>query len=79
MARSPRSDVIPRAIPVGHPRLVRLNTACEYADMSRSTMYRLIGGGDIIAYKMRANTFVDLDSVDKWMRALPRMMPVAKG
>lgn len=49
-------------------RLASVTHLMAYADISRSTAYRLVASGDIKAYKSGRILRVDLDSVDAWLK-----------
>jgi excisionase family DNA binding protein len=59
--------------PAGGRRLVEIKEACRYARMGRTRMFLLIRDGKIDAYKDGRRTLVDLNSVDQYQNALPRV------
>ena len=54
-------------------RLVSFNEGLTYIGCGRNLAYKLIGDGQIIAVKMGSRTMIDLDSVDAYHAALPRV------
>jgi excisionase family DNA binding protein len=58
---------------VNPQRLVSVKEALRYGKWSRTKLYRLINAGAIVAVKDVAQTLIDLDSVDEYKKALPRL------
>jgi len=56
-------------------RMVPVKEACRYGRWSPVTLYKLIGEGKIDAYKDGGRTLIDLDSVDRYKRSLPKLGP----
>jgi excisionase family DNA binding protein len=54
-------------------RLEPLKKACEYGHFSRSFAYHLIRRHKIAAHKLGRRTLIDLNSVDHYLRTLPRI------
>jgi excisionase family DNA binding protein len=54
-------------------RLAPVNQALTYIGCGRTLAYKLIGDGEIVAVKMGSRTMIDLDSVDAYHAALPRV------
>jgi excisionase family DNA binding protein len=54
-------------------RLASVNQAMVYVGCGRTRLYELINCGAIIAVRLGGRTRVDLDSVDKYHRNLPRI------
>lgn len=47
--------------------------ACARAGIGRTTVYRLIGEGRIVALKVGRRTLVDLASLDRFLESAPRL------
>jgi excisionase family DNA binding protein len=63
-----------KAAETDRPRYARIREACEYSNISRTTLYELIHAGKIEAKKGgRHTTWVDLDSVDRYFADLPKL------
>lgn len=55
---------------VDRDRLVSVVEACSLGGISRATIYRLIKGRRIKAYRNNARTLIDIDSVRAWKNEL---------
>lgn len=78
MTASSHDDAVHPAPPEPNPeRMVPLKEACRYAHWSRDTAYKLIHEGKIDAYKDGRRTFIDLDTVDRYKRTLPKIAATA--
>ena len=60
--------------PPGEPRLAEFKTACVYGKFGATKLYELIKTGKVEAYKDGAKTLVDLNTVDRHHRSLPRLI-----
>lgn len=63
---------IKTSLPENRHRRVKILEACDYARMGQTRLRHLINAGEIIAYKQGRTTLVDLDSIDRYHRRLPR-------
>jgi hypothetical protein len=54
-------------------RLVPIREALPYIGCGLTICYELINSGQIIGVKLGGRTMVDLDSVDAYHKALPRI------
>jgi hypothetical protein len=54
-------------------RLEPLMKACGYGHFGRTFAYELIKQGKIAAHKRGNRTMVDLNSIDRYLRSLPRV------
>ena len=65
-----------KRVPVGDTprRLERFKAACSYARCGSTKLYELIEAGQVIAFKNGRLTLVDLDSIDRHHRSLPRLI-----
>jgi excisionase family DNA binding protein len=51
-----------------HPRIVRLNDACQYLALSRATIYRLIESGQLHPVKLGASAVgFELTEIDAFI------------
>jgi len=55
------------------PRLSSVREACDYGGFGKTSAYALIHEGRIKAVKLRRRTFVDLDTVDRYLASLPKL------
>lgn len=55
-------------------RLAHLKDALVYGRISKSKFYRLIEAGELEAFKDGKLTFVDLNSIDRYHAALPKLV-----
>ena len=60
--------------PPGQRRLAEFKVACAYAKVGVTKAYQLLAAGKIVAYKDGRKTLVDLDSIDRYHRSLPRLI-----
>jgi hypothetical protein len=60
--------------PPGEPRMAEFKAACAYAKVGATKMYGLIKDGKVEAYKDGAKTLIDLNTVDRHHRSLPRLI-----
>lgn len=60
--------------PAGEPRLAEFKSACVYGRFGITKAYELIAADKIVAYKDGRKTLIDLDSVDRYHRSLPRLI-----
>ena len=60
--------------PPGQARLAEVKAACVYGKVGATKLYELIKAGKIEAYKDGRKTLVDLNSVDRHHRSLPRLI-----
>ena len=68
------SSAEPEATGKAHPRrLMRITTASQSADVSRSTIYRAISAGELEAVKLGTATAITVASFDRWIAGLPRV------
>ena len=69
-----QSSAEPEMPSKAHPRrLMRITTASESADVSRSTIYRAINAGDLEAVKLGTATAIPAESFERWIAGLPRV------
>jgi excisionase family DNA binding protein len=74
-----RAEPVAEAEPIPHPqspeleRYLSLESACKYGDFGRSYAYRLIDTGKITARKLGKRVMVERASIDRYLRALPKM------
>ena len=54
-------------------RMVSVKDALRYGRWSKVTLYKLVRNGKIDAYKDGRWSRIDLDSVDRYKRALPKV------
>jgi len=54
-------------------RLISIDKACDYTDLSRRKLYDLIKSGKIVAKKVGTRTLIEKSSIDKFLDALPRL------
>ncbi len=54
-------------------RLAEFKDGCRYGKFGKTKAYELIACDSIKAYKMGGKTMIDLDSVDEFHAALPRI------
>ncbi len=62
----------PDAAPAYPRRLLRITTASQSADVSRSTIYRAINAGDLDVVKLGTATAITAASFERWIAGLPR-------
>ena len=68
------SSAEPEVTGKAHPRrLMRITTASQSADVSRSTIYRAVNAGELEAVKLGAATAITVASFDRWIAGLPRI------
>jgi len=60
--------------PPGERRLAEFKVACAYGRFGVTKAYELIAAQQIDAYKAGRKTLIDLDSVDRYHRSLPRLI-----
>lgn len=53
-------------------RLLRVQTAADAADVSRSTIYRAINAGSLDLVKIGTAAAITADSFERWIARLPR-------
>jgi excisionase family DNA binding protein len=56
-------------------RLVTIKEACAYARMGKSRLHELIRDGKIDGRKDGYTTLIDLNSIDDYQAALPKIGP----
>jgi hypothetical protein len=59
-------------------RYARIREACQYGRFGLTKCYDLINAGKIDAYKDEGRTLVDLDSIDRYNKTLPKFVPGSK-
>ena len=59
-------------------RYARIKEACQYGRFGLTKCYDLINAGKIDAYKDDGRTLVDLDSIDRYNKTLPKYVPGSK-
>ena len=60
--------------PPGERRLAEFKAACAYGKFGVTRAYELIAAGKITAFKDGRKTLVDLNTIDAYHRALPRLI-----
>ena len=60
--------------PAGELRLAPFKVGCAYGKFGVTRAYQLIAAGRIDAYKDGRKTLIDLESVDRYHRSLPRLI-----
>ena len=61
--------------------LLRLGTvreACAYGRFCHAKLYDYLADGHITAYKRGNQTFIDLDSIDRWHAEMTKYVPPGK-
>jgi excisionase family DNA binding protein len=73
---SPKMQPVSVALerPPGTPRLATFKEALRYGRWGKDKLYELIAAEKVTAYKDGHTTLVDLDTVDAYQRALPRVV-----
>lgn len=56
------------------PLFVSLRESCRIAGLSSVTLYRLIAAKKIIAVKAGSKTLIELASLQRYLRSLPRFV-----
>lgn len=57
----------------GGPILVPVAQACQLIGCGRTTLYALIGRGELVARRLGARTLIETESIRRLAAALPRV------
>jgi hypothetical protein len=64
--------------PPGELRLITFKEALRHGRWGKDKLYELIAADKVIAYKDGHSVLVDLDSIEKYQRSLPRVTARAR-